>query len=1647
MLRPSAGYHPDHSTMYPPWIPRNLQKRLLLYILQQLQLFSEIDLPNLEEVSLNNIHLRNVAIDPEKMRRIPGCSLRYGKVSDIELTGGVGGVHVGISDVDIVVVPNLDDLEKQLKQALLLLAQSTVELAQSIMTTDEPDTDATAGHTQPRRNSALGGMMSKAVEIALSKLTVEAKNIKVKLVLEAADVSVHIESLSFSAQGPRKVHVGKVRVLSLKLKVNPGHGMERAGTATPSSTEDDSGDDSLMDSMMFTHEEASSIYMSATSMSAPAVAQKRTDEIALTTIDDLTFSFEGLSPISEIAVEVHRVAIALVPLLPAASVVALSISKLLKLKKHQVKRSNITRQAKFPQYDVESDLPEEPAPDLLDCLKKVHVAEVEVSLTSALSKDGDFVSREDDLSIFIENINLKHKDESLLFGGAERFSVTRYVGGTPSTVMLFSQEEAANEKADVRFGIFKRPSRETTVLLSKPATMSLDLLCLQYVINCANGIGTVVENVSSMIADFSQLKHLQNPHDPDIAQESESKMIFQLSSFDIEVVGDGASLSATVFPLTFDSTDNKLSTQRVNVYSCVGGEKILCFTFPTINFNFDSEPFKFHYMNGTSTTPLIGSGVSRCNLKVGKITGSSEYSRVIEIGKLVATLVTALEGRYELVNNMDMLSKDIMKSPHSSLIGLANSIYSSLRRYRLKAKLLPTFTEARTKASSFRGLMTLLKFTIKEVTPKFGDIEINLGQVDVSTLDHLYASIQSFKVSRIANGHEQPVLYELTSADRNLPIVLLNHKSGENASTNIVLRRFCWEYYTAWHELFERSGLKDETPHKGSVGIAEPEALKRESFKKSELRVSMYDFIVGLSPGRLKSKLGLVVSKGISDFTYGAEQCYVKSSFKEVYLNLTDDTKNLTNPAHYPNSCHQFLTSMGYLQFGFINSFHVGVTVNTKVHEIKARHERLGIKGDLSLIDLKINSDEHTIEVCADSTHTLLQTMNDLKPPLVFQSADKYKLELESFTLPNDILNELLQMSQNETLDTDYCMIEAESNNEEDEAMAGSTLNFAESHFDHEANTTQLSVVPFSLNVHLSTVNIYLFDGYDWKLTRKSLRGAFKRMEEKASMKSDRASKASALETQPQEIEETLFNSIFLSISTNDNANDIVKNINAQLNPLPEEEVGQMQTGEEVTINIKSEKLFKNLKPNRSKHHKILATLINTEINVTNFTTRDPRFEKTSPEMNMEEVNKVEVRLDTITVFDNVPTSTWNKMLTYMSILGEREVGTSMLHFSVLNVRPDPNLVFAEAVVHAQMLPVRLHIDQDTLEFLTRFLGFKDSRFDLPVDEIIFFQKVVVDPIKVKFDYKPKKVDYQGIRTGHHGEFANFFILDGSDISLQQTKVFGVLGFPGLGSALGRVYGPYIQKHQLASILYGLAPLRSIANLSGGVKDLVVIPVREYKKDGRLLRSLQKGTSVFAKTTTYELLKLGIKLASGAQVLLENSEEYFGGEGTAARRHKSKPHNNTAEKEMDPYTSRKLYMNSDIDIGEDLDIDLQNSILILDRSEHKDTDDEREIEKLTSLYSNQPQNLKEGIKDAYKSLGKNLGSTKKTIVSLGGELQGAQSMQEQIALVARLGPIIVIRPMIGTTEAMMKALMGLSNDIDPKYIVETFDKYRNEKEE
>ena len=168
-----------------------------------------------------------------------------------------------------------------------------------------------------------------------------------------------------------------------------------------------------------------------------------------------------------------------------------------------------------------------------------------------------------------------------------------------------------------------------------------------------------------------------------------------------------------------------------------------------------------------------------------------------------------------------------------------------------------------------------------------------------------------------------------------------------------------------------------------------------------------------------------------------------------------------------------------------------------------------------------------------------------------------------------------------------------------------------------------------------------------------------------------------------------------------------------------------------------------------------------------------------------------------------------------------------------------------------------------------------------------------------------------------------------------------VTGWPKLFEMLNDLWTPDVKATQLAEVISGVAPIRSIVNVGSGVADLILLPIAQYKKDGRIVRGLQKGATAFVKSTAIEAVKMGAKLATGTQVILEQAEGILGGEFEV------------------PVTTETLQM----PVGEDFS------------SESDSTD-------IISKYAQQPMDLKEGIQSAVKSLQKNLSSAAQTILAV-----------------------------------------------------------------
>ena len=165
---------------------------------------------------------------------------------------------------------------------------------------------------------------------------------------------------------------------------------------------------------------------------------------------------------------------------------------------------------------------------------------------------------------------------------------------------------------------------------------------------------------------------------------------------------------------------------------------------------------------------------------------------------------------------------------------------------------------------------------------------------------------------------------------------------------------------------------------------------------------------------------------------------------------------------------------------------------------------------------------------------------------------------------------------------------------------------------------------------------------------------------------------------------------------------------------------------------------------------------------------------------------------------------------------------------------------------------------------------------------------------------------------------------------------------------LNDLWTPDVKANQLVDVISGVSPIRSAVNVGSGVADLVLLPIAQYKKDGRIIRGLQKGTKSFMKSTAMEAIRLGARLATGTQVVLEQAESFLGGQGSGTI----------------ALDTHQLLAG----VGETLDVISE--------------DDDMLNDDLISKYAEQPTNVREGVQTAYRSLSQNIKSAGQTILAV-----------------------------------------------------------------
>ena len=299
------------------------------------------------------------------------------------------------------------------------------------------------------------------------------------------------------------------------------------------------------------------------------------------------------------------------------------------------------------------------------------------------------------------------------------------------------------------------------------------------------------------------------------------------------------------------------------------------------------------------------------------------------------------------------------------------------------------------------------------------------------------------------------------------------------------------------------------------------------------------------------------------------------------------------------------------------------------------------------------------------------------------------------------------------------------------------------------------------------------------------------------------------------------------------------------------------------------------------------------------------------------------VEIGSLDIIDNLECSEWNKFLTRMKVSGNgtgyrlshpghettspsdfkratqyspdrsqkrwsQAQDEDFIQLKVESVRPYPALATTELRADVEIAPIRCYVDQDALEFLMAFFSSPSipqtqdednnggdnnnrPRNSPTISPEPYFQAVHVSPVGLRFDYKPKHLNFGQVRNGSMVELLNLFTLEDADMTLNAAYIHGVEGFQKLAHRMVDHWLPHVTRTQMPGLVSGLAPLRSLVNIGNGMADLVFLPVQQYKKDGRIIKGIQRGAKSFTKSATLGMLDIGARMAVNAQILLEQA--------------------------------------------------------------------------------------------------------------------------------------------------------------------------------
>ncbi|XP_076017727.1 autophagy-related protein 2 homolog B [Genypterus blacodes] len=276
-------------------------------------------------------------------------------------------------------------------------------------------------------------------------------------------------------------------------------------------------------------------------------------------------------------------------------------------------------------------------------------------------------------------------------------------------------------------------------------------------------------------------------------------------------------------------------------------------------------------------------------------------------------------------------------------------------------------------------------------------------------------------------------------------------------------------------------------------------------------------------------------------------------------------------------------------------------------------------------------------------------------------------------------------------------------------------------------------------------------------------------------------------------------------------------------------------------------------------------------------------------------------------------------------------------------------------------------------------------------DQPIFFREFrFTSEVPIRLDYHGKHVSME------QGTFAGIIIgltqLNCSELKLRRLCYRqGLLGVDKLFSYAINEWLNDIKKNQLPGILGGVGPIHSLVQLVQGFRDLVWLPIEQYRKDGRIVRGFQRGTASFGTSTAMAALELTNRMVRTIQAAAE-----------------------TAYDMVSPVPDER---------------------------------DTKRIKRFSHYgLAHQPVDLREGVAKAYTVVKEGITDTALTIYDTATREHEQRGMTGAVGGVLRQLPPAVVKPLIMATEATSNVLGGMRNQIHPDARQEESQKWRQGEE-